>query len=93
MTPEELDAMDAKEKAATPGPWRNSEEYGHASILVGEGSLICHGPDMEKFYCQDLDFIAASRDFVPKAIAEIRRLRSEKEALRAPIDPDREQMR
>jgi len=72
MTPERLREMEEIEKKALEGPWQLNDP-----INRHESSVVC--PDG----CTDADrlFVAAARTFVPKAIAEIRRLQKRVEEL------------
>ena len=88
MTDDELDAAERRANAATPGPWESSiEGRDHDS---GDSVVLTGGPDLYISYAEwpekerraneqrranDLDFIAASRQDVPRLIAEVRRLR------------------
>ena len=75
ITPEELDAMEARASAATAGPWVSFVEgRDHES---GSSFIRTSGPDIELFGATDADqdFVANSRQDLPKLIAEIKRLR------------------
>jgi hypothetical protein len=84
LTPEELDAIDARVERALPGPWWASwEGRDHTSgdSFIGTGQRDQRGPDMYVSTdngpagVDDLDFIAAARQDIPRLTAEIRRLR------------------
>jgi hypothetical protein len=84
----ELEAIEARCEAVSPGPWKSFIEgrdhwSGDDFIRVGDSD---DEPDMYVSRAtpeglrpasrQDLDFIAAARQDVPRLVAEIRRLRS-----------------
>ena len=84
FTEEELSELEALTAAATPGPWvANIEE----EAPIGGDSMIELGlpgdfpPDMYVFHDReiapsgDIKFIAAARNYMPRLLAEIRRLR------------------
>jgi len=88
LTDEELDAIEARSKAASPGPWRSFVEGrdhlgGDDFIRVSDDS---DEPDMYVIRAEagatrpasvaDQDFIAAARQDIPTLVAELRRLRS-----------------
>jgi len=89
LTNEELDIIEARAAAATPGPWESSIEG--RDHLAGDGFIRTGGlnddaPDMYVTLWfgvrkvpappADLDFIAAARQDVPRLVAELRRLRA-----------------
>lgn len=66
----DLDAIEARANAATPGPWRVGATYDpeiNVDVTNADGNLV--GP-------KDEDFIAAAREDVPALVAEVRRLRA-----------------
>ncbi|MHB8406220.1 MAG: hypothetical protein ACYDCJ_12435 [Gammaproteobacteria bacterium] len=63
----DLDAIEARANAATPGPWDTDEYDG------GLRSTVTAGPITSD---EDYDFIAHARTDVPALIAEVRRLRA-----------------
>ena len=98
----DLNAIEARAKAATPGPWGwydppgagygpqiESEEQharwgGMACVLVtAEVCSACRerGAPCLSGKQEDKDFIAHAREDIPALIAEVRRLREEKEGL------------
>ena len=88
MTDEELDAIEARANAATPGPWRSDVGSGanRLRLWVPGGMLIAdsyppkpHRARDEQQGKADYGFIAGARTDVPALVAEVRRLR---EALR-----------
>jgi len=103
MTEDELNAIEARCNAATPGPWRigtGNEGDGYfdeCSVLCADSvwrhkldrrrvivSRGCYGGDDEAFIDQvraDMLHIAHSRTDIPALIAEIRRLRGERDAI------------
>ena len=89
MTPEELDAIEARATAATAGPWtyegsgcihtRATEHYDpedEAYVLE-----VLRGPDDPSRHTANGRFVAAARTDVPALVAEVRRLRTEVERL------------
>ena len=84
MTEDELNEIEVRANAATPGPWK-AGLYG--SVTVNNGLKILntnyssynsHGGN-----CPDAEFIACAREDVPALIAEVRRLKAENEGLMA----------
>lgn len=73
MTPEELEAIEARAAAATPGPWRQAR-YGGVETADGN-TLIFQAHDLAQFVEADEIFTAHARTDIPVLIAEIRRLR------------------
>lgn len=74
LTPAELDAIEARANAATPGPWTQRDVDAH----------MIRGPKREVLYAYDAfggdglanaAFIAAARADVPALVAEVRALR------------------
>jgi hypothetical protein len=83
MTDAELDAIEARAKAATPGPWTAEHEYIAAPVPGGRpnGEVIGdfipstrsrHVPVQQMR--ANATFVAAARDDVPALVAEVRRL-------------------
>ncbi len=72
MTPAELDDLEALANAATEGPWTSYSGFVSPPKSVRRW-MRCDG-DFEN--PGDSVFIAASREAVPKLIAEIRKLRA-----------------
>lgn len=85
MSDEDLNAIERRCNAATPGPWRAFIE---GRDHLGGDSFIMTGPEGERgddIYLStygkavddaDHDFIAGARQDVPRLLAEVRRLRS-----------------
>ena len=76
MTPEELDAIEQRANAATPGPWElvdwfSAVEPGRTDLGSPIGEVGCD------LAIADAEFVAAARTDIPALIAEIRRLRRE----------------
>jgi len=81
MTDEEIEEIQIRCAAATPGPWKSFVEgrdhtSGSNFIMVGEGSN--RGDDIELVGATiaDQDFIANARQDVPRLLEEIARLRA-----------------
>jgi hypothetical protein len=91
LTDNDLDEIDQRATAATPGPWEAFIEERHAAddSFIRTGGLDDNQPDMYvqhylgatsiKVPAADLDFIANARQDIPRLVAEIRRLRSQRE--------------
>jgi hypothetical protein len=81
MTDEELLEVEARCRAASPGPWKSMIEgrdhtSGSSFIMTGTGPT--RGADIELTGAsdEDQDFIAHARQDVPRLVEEVRRLRS-----------------
>lgn len=73
MTEQELQEIEAREAAATPGPWRRG--VGNTAMRVcsaypAKCYFICEGTN-----AADLEFVEHSREDIPALVAEVRRLR------------------
>jgi hypothetical protein len=85
LTDDELVELERLTSAATPGPWTaNIEEeapIGGSSMIGLDGVPGDFPPDMYVFHereiapAADIKFIAAARNYMPRLIAELRRLR------------------
>jgi hypothetical protein len=90
----ELDAMQRRADAAVDGPWEafveGFDDAGSSCIFVGddEHPEIYLSPQRYANSAPELNFIAASRQDVPRLIAEVRRLRR---ALDLAARPERHQ--
>jgi predicted oxidoreductase len=89
LTDEELEQIEARAEAASPGPWEcfiEGRDHTAGDDFIRIGGLNDAQPDM---YVQhylgatsvtvpaaDLDFIANARQDIPRLIAEIRRFRA-----------------
>jgi hypothetical protein len=77
--PLDLDAIDARAKSATPGPWvagqwsRLNGSHG-SEICAAEISVVVSAHDRPSLAVDDLDFIAHAREDVPKLVARVREL-------------------
>jgi len=76
LTAEDLQAIEARFEAASPGPWRSLIEG--REQMSGSSFIMTGGPDiyLSGATDPDHDFIAAARQDVPRLIREIRRLRT-----------------
>ena len=87
----DLDAIEARAGAATPGPWKafvEGRDHLSGDDFLRTGGLDDSAPDMYVSLAysnksgavpaspNDLDFIASSRQDVPRLVAEARRLRA-----------------
>jgi hypothetical protein len=84
MTPAALEKMKKLVEAATSVPWDldiRSKGNGPVPIIYNHSAPITRLADSDDFIypraIENAAFIAASRSFVPEAIAEIERLRAE----------------
>lgn len=86
MTDDELDAIEQRANAATPGPWLVLEQSSD-EVWFGDGYYDV-GPTKEGFEIgtalvggerEDAKFIAAARTDVPALVAKVRRLRKQLE--------------
>lgn len=80
MRDEELDEIEARCAAATPGPWTSwveGRDHSAGSSFIRTGDLSDSGEDIELSGATvaDQDFIAQARQDVPRLLAEVRRLR------------------
>jgi hypothetical protein len=71
---EQLQEIEARAAAATPGPWRTRDQRGSNLEQVESVSGWHVGDD---FSPQDAAFIAAAREAVPALVAEVRLLRAQ----------------
>jgi hypothetical protein len=81
MTNEELNAIEARAKAATEGPWRTRPtEHGDcAGIWHGDwehDSIVQTDSGVYPPMMPDAEFIAHARSDVPALVEEVRRLRA-----------------
>jgi len=72
-----LDEIEALEKEATPGPWRVGGLL-DMSVISYDNDTLAHTLDANG---ENAKFIASSREFVPWAIDEIRRISKHVEIL------------
>jgi hypothetical protein len=76
MTDEELDRMEARLRAAAPGPWISfvegrDHESGSSFIQTAADDIYLSGATVA-----DQDFIAHARQDLPELLIEVRRLRA-----------------
>lgn len=76
----ELKDIETRAASATPGPWKSfveGRDHASGSSFISTGKSDDRGEDIELSGATvaDQDFIAASRQDVPRLIAEIRALR------------------
>lgn len=81
-TDDELQAMEARCEAATPGPWRSwieGSNHQSGSSFIQTGRKVRRGPDIELTgaTAADQDFIANARQDLPRLLQEVHRLRAE----------------
>ena len=70
MDTNELDRLDALEKAATAGPWYQNAEFGYMVVIGGSAYSVP--------FPEDAAFIAAIRNAAPSLIADARALAAAK---------------
>ena len=83
MSALDLDAIQARADAATPGPWvsRTCEPCAARDRLDltiwghGDREMIANWSEQDEFYSGDAEFIAHARTDVPALVAEVRALR------------------
>ncbi|HEV2929940.1 MAG TPA: hypothetical protein VGW74_14705, partial [Propionibacteriaceae bacterium] len=88
----DLDAIEARADAATPGPWHGEhEQYEGRELLcvsIGDYGWVCSGERSPEYDIDseqgkaDAEFIAHARTEVPALVAEVRGLRAELERMR-----------
>jgi len=81
ITPDELDAMEARADAATRGPWDYFSKF--VTVILGGDFDVILSEMHTQFdkYEENGVFIAAARSDVPRLVAEVRRLHEENAAL------------
>jgi hypothetical protein len=74
MTDEELQAIEARANAATPGPW---EVFAEREVSTEHKALMgcTHDGDGVFYEREDAEFVAHARADIPALVAEVRRLR------------------
>jgi hypothetical protein len=77
--PLDLDAIEARAAAATPGPWTTSSEWSVRTGARDDELVACV---QYKDHGRDAAFIAAARTDVPALVAECRALRAVADAAR-----------
>jgi hypothetical protein len=84
MSDSELDAIDRRVAAATKGPWEpfvEGRDHTSGDNFIRVGGLDDEEPDMYVMRdtvpaaVADLDFIAHTRQDIPRLVQEVRRLR------------------
>jgi hypothetical protein len=76
MTDEELNAIEARANAASPGPWRRARNVELVEAPDAECVSIAGSNNCDHIQGSvDMDFIAHAREDVPALVAEVRRLR------------------
>jgi hypothetical protein len=80
MTDEELQAIEARLNAATPGEWKNDDprriRHAEPNIWAGEKEIA---DVFDNYGYNDSDFIAAAPADIRALLAEVRRLRAGRE--------------
>jgi hypothetical protein len=89
----DLDAIEARAEAATPGPWRNEPDTGAGRVWVQRGYFrdeadceplfSLRGKEAYEQRSADADFIARARTDIPALVAELRAAREVVEAAQA----------
>jgi hypothetical protein len=70
MTEDDLQAIEARANAATPGPWQLTGGRDEVYDIIGDGRDV-----VQQVLSPDAEFIASARTDVPALVAEVRRLR------------------
>lgn len=81
MNQSELDEIQSRCDAASPGPWKSyveGRDHTSGSSFIRTGTSEKRGEDIELTGATiaDQDFIAGAREDVPRLLAEIRRLQA-----------------
>lgn len=83
MTDANLNEIETRLASATAGPWRtqiaacdHTDAEDHSAVKGGDGALVSGCIEWES----DATFIAHAREDIPALIAEVRRLRAERDA-------------
>ena len=86
----DLDVIEARAEAATPGPWRNEPDTGAGRVWVQRGYFrdeadceplfSLRGKEAYEQRSADADFIARARTDIPALVAELRAAREVVEA-------------
>ncbi|MFH9072716.1 hypothetical protein [Streptomyces alboflavus] len=87
LTAEQLDQIEARANAATPGPWctdaweiyQGTEYQPGISLWIGETCRGTSSPEQDR---ADAAFVAAARTDVPALLTEVRRLHAALEEIR-----------
>lgn len=90
LSSEDLDTIEARAAAATPGPWWSwveGRDGTSGDTFIGRGQVHARRSDLylstdpgERVSDQDIDFIASAREDGVRLVAEVRRLRGEADA-------------
>jgi hypothetical protein len=93
MTDEELEAIQKRADAATPGPW---SAFTDPARRADQSLIVAPPPEYGLIHVQthkdfaslnhDATFIAHAREDIPKLLAEVRRLRDENEQLSKSVE-------
>jgi hypothetical protein len=81
LTSAELEEIQKRCDAATPGPWKSFVEgrdhtSGGCFIMTGSAEKRCNDIELSGATIEDQDFIAHARQDIPRLIREIERLRT-----------------
>jgi len=77
LSDDELNHIQARADAATPGPWDARFDGERQGIFVAQKSVALFDIGHLRPSAPDSDFIAHAREDVPRLLAEVRRLRAE----------------
>jgi hypothetical protein len=85
LSDDELNQMEERCNAATPGPWRSfieRRDHYSGNSFVMTGPPEDRGPDLD-FASRDADydFVAHARQDIPRLLEEVRRLRRQLRSL------------
>lgn len=79
MTEQELQAIEARANAATPGPWYYAYEGSSDWSVFQDGTDTRPVASLHRWHkaeCPEAVFIAHARQDIPALVAEVRRLRA-----------------
>lgn len=77
----DLDAIERRANAATPGTWLYADTIDMVSSIQADAICVCEFYGLQDRIDRDAPFIAHARTDVPALVAEVRRLRAERNEL------------
>lgn len=86
LTPERLAEIREREQAATPGPWTAHEEWPGSVFHGGDTNLLPIARTTGRMAEANERFIAHAREDVPALLAELDRVRAERDAFADRVD-------
>lgn len=76
MSNERIAEIEAREQAATPGPWTSSPKYPHVCWVGDDPGEQVISANLSERPAEDIVFIATARQDVPDLLDEVKRLNS-----------------